>query len=55
MKNIKKLINQPTCAFAMAVIMGVLFHGIFDETVAWPQLTVLFLFIVSGAFLPKKE
>ena len=54
-KNIKKLINQPTCAFAMAVVAGVLFHGIFDETVAWPQLTILFLFILSGAFLVKKE
>ena len=54
-KNAVKRINQPTCALGLAMTMGVLFHGIFDETVAWPQLTVLFLFILSGAFLRKKD
>ena len=54
-KNAVKRINQPTCALGLAMTMGVLFHGIFDETVAWPQLTILFLFILSGAFLRKKD
>ena len=54
-KNAVKRINQPTCALGLAMTMGVLFHGIFDETVAWPQITILFLILLSGAFLPKKD
>ena len=54
-KNAVKRINRPICALGLAMTMGVIFHGIFDETIAWPQLTILFFFILSGAFLSKKE
>lgn len=42
-------------ALALAVTMGVLFHGLMDETVAWPQVTILFLLILSGAANAAKK
>ncbi len=51
-----KKLDRPSSALTMAMTVGVLFHGIMDETVAWPQVAVLFFLILSGtACRMKKE
>lgn len=47
--------DMAVTALALAVTMGVLFHGLMDETVAWPQVTVLFFLILSAAANATKK
>ncbi len=54
-KSRVKKCDKAVTALAFAMTAGVLFHGIFDETITWPSVAVLFFLILAGATAYGKE
>lgn len=47
-RSVVRKCDRAANALALAMTMGVLFHGLLDETIAWPQVTIIFLLILTG-------
>ena len=54
-KNHIRRSDRAVTALALAATAGALFHGLMDETVAWPQVTVLFFLLLAGAAACGRE
>lgn len=42
--------ERSRCAMALAAAAGALVHGIFDVTIMWPQVAVIFLIMVAAGY-----
>lgn len=54
-KNHIRRSDRAVTALALAATAAALFHGLMDETVAWPQVTVLFFLLLAGAAACGRE
>ena len=50
-----KKCDRAVTSLALAATVGVLAHGIFDETITWPAVAVIFFFILAGSAAYLKE
>ncbi len=50
-----KKCDRAVTALALSATVGVLAHGIFDETITWPAVAVMFFFILAGSAAYLKE
>lgn len=42
--------ERSRCALAIAAMVGALVHGIFDVTIMWPQVAIIFLIMVAAGY-----